>query len=151
MAKSKCSNCKSTILVYMRYFKKEKNAKLCNDCVPPCVICANVGLHKGNPLVFVDGGYLCSHCNNEDKENFTCKDCKTQVRKKSVKDYMVALRLCPQCYTKGSVPSRDQIKDALLNVLDGCKGPEEIHCNTGLDRPLCQEAYDIYIKLLEEK
>lgn len=32
-------------------------------------------------------------------KNYTCKDCKKELRKKEVTQELVDLNLCPQCYT----------------------------------------------------
>ena len=33
-------------------------------------------------------------------QNYTCKDCQTEIWRKAVSPMLVDLKLCPQCYSK---------------------------------------------------
>ncbi len=40
--------------------------------------------------------------------------------------------------------------EALTDLLDGCKGPHEIHENTGLPDERCKEIWDLHCVLMKE-
>jgi hypothetical protein len=49
------------------------------------------------------------------------------------------------------MPTPEQIRNALVDLLDGTKGAAEIEHNTGLSPARCQEIWDLYCQLLNER